>query len=127
MSVPRSVAEVLSGHITLEVEGIACSDAYTKTVFVQFRPSPAASRISDHIAERLRSDTSYHFDPHLSLIYKHMNADERETLRREITLPFETVTFDLLRVVECPVPIAQREDVEAWHTLAERWLAEGAG
>ena len=109
----------------MEVERVAVSEEFTKTVFVQFRPSVEASRMSAAFGAAVGGNAGYHFNPHLSLIYKDMAESEKEELARSVDLPFKSVTFDSLQVIACPAEIRQRSDVEAWRKLGERTLVEG--
>jgi hypothetical protein len=108
--------------IRLEIARVVSSPEFTKTLFVQFRASDEAAQLSAEIERAAPSDTRYHFDPHLSLIYQAMATTEKEGLARTIVLPFQSVVFDSLQLIAAPAQITQRADVEAWRTLAERGL-----
>ncbi len=108
--------------LRLEIEGVVFSDEFTKTLFLQFRPSGEARELSRRIAETTESDSEYRFDPHLSLIYAALPEAEKVELARTIEMPFESVMFDALRTIICPARINERADVEAWRNLAERRL-----
>jgi 2'-5' RNA ligase len=115
-----------SAPLPLQISGIEFSEKYTKTLYVQFRPSADASAMSNSIAEALGSDSGYKFDPHLSLLYKAMPEAQKEEIAREITIPFQQVRFDAVALVSVPASIEGPEDVHAWRTIAERPLAGGA-
>jgi 2'-5' RNA ligase len=108
--------------LELQVAGVQFSGKYTKTLYVQFRPSAAASAISDAIATAAGSDSAYQFDPHLSLLYKTMGETEKEELARNIDIPFRAVRFDSVKLIHVPCTIKAPEDVHAWRTVAERPL-----
>lgn len=110
--------------IELEVERIEFSEQYTKTLFVQFRSSPAIEALSIQIQKATGS--GYELDPHLSLLYKEMSAAEKAELARGISLPFSHASFDAIKAVSTQQPIMNRQEVEAWRTLDVRLLsAEG--
>ena len=109
--------------LQLKVERIGVAGVYTKTLFVQFRPSVEAGALAARIRAALHGESSYRFDPHLSLLYKDMPLPAKAQLASEIEIPLPRVTFDLLKVIRCPAQIHQREDVEAWQTIGERPLA----
>lgn len=113
-----------SSACQLEIDQISISEAYTKTLFVQFRASPGASSLSAALSSECGD---YHFDPHLSLLYKDMGLAMKEHLAREIQPPFERVSFDALKVITCPAEIRRRKDVEAWRTLCEQRLQARPG
>ena len=108
-----------SAAVQLQIAGIEFSDKYTKTLYVQFRPSAEASAISGQIADGVGSRGGYEFDPHLSLLYKTLAQTEKEELAREIKIPFEQVIFDTVKLVSVPTSIKGPADVHAWRTLAE--------
>lgn len=107
--------------LQLQVAGVEFSEEYTKTLYVQFQPSPEASAISDALA-RAFGDNSYRFDPHLSLLYKTLPPAATAELARETKIPLEQVSFDAVQLVSIPQAIERAEDVRAWRTIAERRL-----
>ena len=108
--------------LELQVSGIEYSNKYTKTLYVQFNPSADACAISDQLADAVRSDSGYEFDPHLSLLYKTMPEMQKQELAREIKLPFDHVRFNAVKLVSVPRAIEVAEDVHAWRSIAERPL-----
>jgi 2'-5' RNA ligase len=128
MTVPRAreiLGEIAAAPtLQLQIEGLAFSESYTKTVFVQFRASAETKALSAAVAADPEASSGYQFDPHISLIYKEMPAAEKEVLAKTIEIPFRNVTFDSIRLIACPAKITRREHVESWRILAERPLAE---
>ncbi|MDP9005135.1 MAG: 2'-5' RNA ligase family protein [Verrucomicrobiota bacterium] len=107
----------------LTVREIGCSEAFTKTVFVQFEQSAALAEMSRELREASGANDEYELDPHLSLIYKRMTKEERAELAASIRLPFTEVLFDTVKAVVCPTtPIRSREDVENWRVVASQRL-----
>ena len=104
--------------IDLQIEGIDFSSEFTKTLYVQFTVSREATALSDAFA----FDTGYPFNPHLSLLYKTMAETETSELARKITVPFEQVRCDALKLVSVPRPVRGPEDVHTWRVLAEQPL-----
>jgi 2'-5' RNA ligase len=117
-----SLEEISVRAIRLRVHAIHFSDAFTKTVFVQFQPCSLAADLSATIAQAVGSRGGYHFDPHLSLIYKAMPEEQKKSIAAGIQLPFTEVSFDSVRVITGPAHTSSRADVEAWRTLAEKPL-----
>ena len=75
---------------------------FWKTVFVQFFASAALTRLSEAIQSRSVDAGEFHLDPHLSLIYKTMPADEKNKLAASLRLPFDEVIFDSVAAINVP-------------------------
>jgi hypothetical protein len=122
--------EVLSGALAgcepfrLSVRDIQCSDEFTKTVFVQFEPSPPLLRLSRALQQASALHDEYQLNPHLSLIYKKMTQDARIDVATSVRVTFTEVLFDSAKAIVCPTPIKSREDVEAWRVVAAQTLTE---
>src|SRR4051812_38309328 len=118
-----SVQEIAAPRaFELAVEHVGQSENFTKTLFVQFRPSEELQQFVDLLRKEVGSDTEYQLNPHLSLIYKRMFEPETAALARSTTIEVPSVTFDRLRVITGPDQTKTREDVESWQILAERKL-----
>ena len=110
-----------SAPLHLQPSGVEFSDKYTKTLYVQFRPSEKAAELSNVITRAI-CDNGYQFDPHLSLLYKTLPEATKTELARETNIPLEQVHFDAVQLVSIPRAIKRAEDVRAWRTIAERRL-----
>lgn len=121
-------AEILKRVLTdyqvgpLSIRDLQYSDIFTKTVFVQFEPSPQWTCLSDTFQQASKLCDSYDFNPHLSLIYKEMNPSAKIDLITSIHLPFNEVRFDVAKAVICPMPTNSRQDVENWRVVAAHEL-----
>jgi len=111
------------GTVELEVDSIQQTEKYTKTLFVRFKQNAKLSAFRHTVATLLGEDDSGEYDPHLSLMYKHMPAEQKQELTRMVELPFERVAFDRLQAAEVPATIQSPEAVHAWRTVWERSLA----
>ena len=107
-----------SDPFQLSVRDVQTSDQFTKTLFVQFEPDPRLAEISFALRRASSSDQEYELNPHLSLIYRTMEAAVKSELVNSIRIPLREVKFDSAKAVACTVPIKTREDVEAWRVLA---------
>jgi len=107
----------------LSVREIQCSDEFAKTVFVQFDPTEALTRLSVALRQASRLHDEYHLDPHLSVIYKEMTRNERVDVATSIHVPFTEVLFVSAKLIVCPMSIRSREDVEAWRVVAAQELS----
>ncbi len=120
--------EVLSRALTdcnpfrLSVRNIRYSDEFTKTVFVQFEPSPPFSELSRAFQQASALHDEYALNPHLSLIYKKMTRSAKTEVAAAVSLPFTEVLFDSAKAVICPARIESRQDVEAWRIAAVQRL-----
>lgn len=126
---PRRAADALqempaATRYQLEIEGIHASGEYIKTLFVRFRPSAELYQLRAALGEILDLESGDEFDPHLSLLYKRMPAHEKAILAENVQVPFEQTTFAGLKLIAHPPAVETRADVEAWHSLGERPLAE---
>ena len=108
----------------LSIRDVQSSEQFTKTLFVQFEPDPRLSEISLALRRASSSNADYELNPHLSLIYKTMQAAAKSELAKSIRVPFREVRFDSAKAVACTVPIQTREDVEAWRVLAAQRFTE---
>lgn len=107
---------------SLLVDGVDYSDEFTKTVFVQFKPNEAVTRLSAKFREASTIKNEYQINPHVSLIYKALLLEEKEQIVTSLRLPFQDVLFDSVKAVIGPAKIESREDVAAWRVVAIRKL-----
>ena len=110
------------GQIRMSVAGMRFSEEFFKTVFVQFFASAALTRLSEAIQSYSVHAVGYHLDPHLSLIYKTMSADEKNKLAASLRLPFDEVVFDSVAAINVPNEAKSPAGVESWERVAERRL-----
>lgn len=97
--------------------GIDQSDEFIKTLFVQFTMSAELRKINNVIREAANDSAQYELKPHLSLLYKKMEAATRSELAASITVPFPEVTFGTIKAVRCVSPTESLADVETWRVL----------
>jgi 2'-5' RNA ligase superfamily len=108
----------------LSVRNLQYSDSFTKTVFVQFEPSPPLAQLSHALQQASALHDRYDLNPHLSLIYKKMAHMAKLDVSASVRLPFTEVLFDLAKAVICPVQTESRQDVESWRVAAVQRLTE---
>src|SRR5262245_30044206 len=77
----RIISQAMSGvkEVRLRVGGILYSDQFTKTLFVQFHQSDFLTRITENMRRLSALPSAYELNPHLSLLYKHMPTDEKQS------------------------------------------------
>lgn len=115
-----STALIGRAEYRLAIRGVEYSGEFTKTLFVQFEPSPEVTRLSEDLKRASASPVDYELNPHLSLLYQKMDQETKRQLAGNITLPFTEITFDCVKAVRIPATIDSREDVEAWKVVAEK-------
>ena len=113
----------VAGSYASRVERVACAEKFRKTVFVQLAPSAELQQLSDALCRSSKCRNGYELNPHVSLIYKEMPEPAKVTIARAVELPFESISFDRLKVITGPDRTECRADVESWCTLAERTLS----
>ncbi|MEQ8958929.1 MAG: cyclic phosphodiesterase-like protein [Coleofasciculus sp. C2-GNP5-27] len=106
----------------LDIDQISYTDLYTKTLFVQFHPSAILTQISETLRRNSANPSNYVLNPHLSLIYQHLDQAIQKKLATELVIPYTQVFFDEVRAISTPEPVRSREDVEKWQTLSVRRL-----
>jgi 2'-5' RNA ligase len=110
--------------VRLSVSGLECSEAFTKTLFVQFQPDAVLARLGHELRSASVSQLEYELNPHLSLVYKRMRLEEKNEVMNSIRLPFGEVDFDSVKAVISPAKIESRADVESWRVVATQELAK---
>lgn len=110
--------------ITLLVKGVGCTDAYFRSLFIEFMPDLRLATLRDQLSMSVERPDNGVFLPHLSLLYREMPLAEKETLALQL-LPDRTVfTFDSLKVVT-PANIQEGwRDTLHWETLFRATLLE---
>jgi len=106
----------------LDIEQVGYSDLYTKTLFVQFSPSAILTQISEKLRRNSAHPSAYVLNPHLSLIYQHLDDAIQKKLATEVVVPYTQVFFDEVKAISTPEPVRSRDDVEKWQTLSVRKL-----
>jgi Cyclic phosphodiesterase-like protein len=112
-----------STPINIAPLGVQQSDKFIKTLFVQFALSAELRRASQIICDAAQDSSEYELKPHLSLLYKKMEAAARRNLAASIVVPFSEIAFDRIKAVRCVSPTQSRADVEAWRVMAATSLS----
>jgi hypothetical protein len=115
---------VKTSELELQSSGIAHSEQFTKTVFVEFAMNGVLAKLSGALKQRSAQPAHYELKPHLSLIYAPLAVPARERLAHELVLP-GTVRFDALKAIVSSNQVRTREDVGAWRVVAASRLAGG--
>ena len=102
--------------------GLACSEKFTKTLYLEFQSNAAAQQLSDKLRAASVSQREYELSPHLSLIYKTMAADEKRQIMNSLEIAFTEVEFDSVKALLSPAKIESRADAESWRVVAAAQL-----
>ncbi|NHC37987.1 2'-5' RNA ligase family protein [Scytonema millei] len=114
----ESLTEILEQAVrginafSLQCDRVLYTDQFTKTLFVQFHPRKILSQITESIRNHSQSPTDFTLNPHLSLMYKHLDADVKQSIASTISLPKTEVFFDEIQVLLTPDTAQTREDIE---------------
>jgi 2'-5' RNA ligase len=103
----------------LSVRDLGYSDEYTKTLFIQLAADAELAQLGEDLRHASVSPSDYDLNPHMSLLYKKMDAETKRRLAASIILPFTDVKFSSVKAVLVPAEIKSHEDVEAWRVVAE--------
>lgn len=101
---------------TVYVEKIDYSEEWSKTLFIQIKPSVMLNKIHFLLRKKLKQYNDYVFNPHISLIYK-KDMTKKEKLNETKNLKFKK-SFVIDRIVLItPLNIKEKWlDVAKWQT-----------
>jgi 2'-5' RNA ligase len=108
--------------IRLTTRGAGFSSAFTKTLFVRFKSSPALRKLVTDLGRAVKSRAKAPNNPHVSLLYKKLPGAAKKQLAAVMKLPFRSVVFDSIAAVRCASPSRTKADVDAWKVLAKKSL-----
>jgi len=128
----ESLTEILEQAVrgistfSLQCDRILYTDQFTKTLFVQFHPSTILNQITETIRDRAKHPSDFTLNPHLSLMYKHLNADVKQTIASTISLPRTEVFFDEIQVLLTPNTAQTQADIENIRSVISYQLRVGS-
>lgn len=102
---------------SLTVENVRHTEAYTKTLFVRLGPVDALQTLSDRLRRLCEIPSGFVLDPHLSLLYAHIDERERRELARSVSVPYTQILFDEVRAVATGERTLTKKDVECWREV----------
>lgn len=109
--------------MVLMPQRIETTGKFTKTFFIAFRQSDSFSSLRQMLCKRIDQPPDRFSAPHMSLLYKTMPSAELETLKSREPVELSPVTFDQLRAVHTPPPVATPSDVARWRIIERKNLA----
>jgi 2'-5' RNA ligase len=121
-AVPEIVSETAAAFssFALSTTGIAHSEQFTKTLFIELAGNDVLTRLSRRLKQEMSTQNEYELKPHLSLIYAALPTQAREQLEHELRIP-QRIRFDSIRAIRHQRTTTRR-DVEAWETVGEAQL-----
>jgi 2'-5' RNA ligase len=118
----KVVRQIRSRPVRLSVRGVAYSTAFTKTLFVRFKSSPALRKLVADLGRAAKFPVKAPADPHVSLLYKKGPRRVKKELAAVIKLPARSVRFDSIAAVRLTLPVRTGADVESWRIVALKKL-----
>jgi hypothetical protein len=109
-------------RVRLCVDTLLYTDVFTKTLFVQFHPSPILAAISKTLRNAAAAPSDYLLNPHLSLIYKQISQETKQHLVASLRIPQSEISFDEVSAVMSSGRTQTPKDVERWDTLYRKKL-----
>ncbi len=89
---------------------ISHSDSLWKSIFIELEKSPELSTLQQQVKSQLFHPNPNSFKPHISLIYKKMPEEEKESIIRKLNLK-ETYLMDKIELVKTG------DKVENWKSI----------
>lgn len=96
----------------VEKSNVSYSDDFWKTLFIEIYPNNQLTIITKILTESLTSFSKYEFKPHVSLVYKEMNLDEKKKLVNTLNIKN---SFKISGM--CIVQFS--EDIKKWKIVRE--------
>ena len=109
--------------MSLDINGMRYTEAFTKTLFVQFHSSQAVSDLSSALRATAARPSDYVLDPHLSLMYKHMPDASKKVIASALKFPRAHVRFDSVWASLAPDHTRSAEDVAKWVIVYRKSLS----
>ena len=109
-------------EVRLDIDRVSYTDLFTKSLFVQFHQSEPLTRIADRMRHLSASPSMYELNPHLSLIYKHMESRDKRAIASGLQLPASVIPFDAVWAIASAGTPRAEEDVRGWQVLCRESL-----
>lgn len=128
--VKQSLKDIISQHrpVQLKITSVDSSEAYYKTLYLQFEQDSSLTQFSEQLKSKLDPSSDYHFNPHMSLLYKNMPTAQKTQLAKQIwseqdrsLFPNNTIQFDRIRLMSDSL-VEGSAAVNSWKVLQHYWL-----
>lgn len=97
--------------------GLSGKDRLTQVLFVSLQKDASTVALSRSLHADVPQPSNYKFEPHLSLLYQNISADDRDPLVRDIQIPLRKIIFDELWAVAIPDRLETLDDLGGWQNL----------
>lgn len=105
--------------VVLSSASLASGPALKKTLYVQMHFSPELLRWKEQIEAHLPEVPRYHLDPHVSLVYQFLGADQREKICGSLDLQLKDYRFDRLQILDTGKGLPNPREIRNWRVLRE--------
>jgi hypothetical protein len=114
---------VRSSAVSMRPEGLDGKGHLTQALIIRFPRGPETMRLYQGFDTLFPRQSKFKFDPHLSLLYHNLTADQTGSLLREIALDMQEMVFDELWAVAIPEKLVAPDNLHGWQTLLTCRLA----
>ncbi|MEM9484412.1 MAG: 2'-5' RNA ligase family protein [Cyanobacteria bacterium P01_F01_bin.116] len=120
----QRVYSALASHppVELEIMHLSYETRFSKTLYVQLRTSPGLSQLVHQLVAHIADAQPPIVDPHVSLLYHHLEADIKETLIRDMAMPRPNIRFNQLQVIAAPQNFETQEHVSKLRHVHSQFL-----
>lgn len=115
----QTVAESLPPikPFTLDVAGMDVSPTYSKTLYIEFKNNRKLDLIYKRLSAAIPNTLGFELNPHLSLLYKNTNSNERAELLSQVLIKKRSFSFNRIKLVS-PKNISEAwKDITSWEVL----------
>jgi len=110
-------------RVRLQIDRILATEAFTKTLFVQFHPLTRLRQMTEAMRRLSLQPSAYALNPHLSLMYKTLSQPEARRTAATIQLPMAAVSFDEVGAIVSLGTTRTAEDVRRWQVVWRQRLS----
>ncbi|MBF2080558.1 MAG: 2'-5' RNA ligase family protein [Synechococcales cyanobacterium T60_A2020_003] len=124
LNIQAVLAELASMQVfELEIFGIGHSSRFAKTLYVQLQPASALTQVVHRLVTAIPNAQIPVLDPHVSLLYHHLDDGTKEDLSRTISLSRSTIQFDQVQAVAAPQTFDTQEHVSSLRCVCRQFLS----
>lgn len=108
-----------------QVTDICVTDRLTHALYLHLNAPSTAYQIYESFHHQVPKPSNYVFEPHLSLVYAHLNDFNQNDLIAKTIVAQRQICFDQLWAVAIPDKIQSMDDCVGWQTLLTCRLQSG--
>lgn len=121
----KSILELASQKVqsfSLSIDKLLYTEEFTKTIFVQFYQNSLLNQISEALSCASKHPSKFTLNPHLSLIYKHLDPVNQESIIKQLKLQKTEIFFNEISAILTPEKVQTQADVESWKVICKKNL-----